>query len=100
MREIRTSGLTSGDGKRGVAAWPKPPRPSSTLQIKGKKRHVLVDTQGLLLHAIVHAANIQDRDGGVRLMATLFGRHPFLLKLYADGGIRALVRLAGFGSRA
>src|SRR4051812_22510366 len=31
MREIRTSGLTSGDGKRGVAAWPKPPRPSSTL---------------------------------------------------------------------
>src|SRR3954464_15616961 len=32
MREIRTSGLTSGDGKRGDAAWPKPPRPSSTLQ--------------------------------------------------------------------
>src|SRR4051812_31858779 len=31
MRVIRTSGLTSGDGKRGVAAWPKPPRPSSTL---------------------------------------------------------------------
>ena len=31
MREIRTSGLTSGDGKRGVAAWPKPPRPFSTL---------------------------------------------------------------------
>ena len=86
MREIRTSGLTSGDGKRGVAAWPKPPRPSSTLQIRGKKRHVLVDTQGLLLHALVHAADIQDRDGGVLLMATLFGLHPFLLKLYADGG--------------
>src|SRR5215216_5609593 len=86
MREIRTSGLTSGDGKRGVAAWPKPPRPSSTLQIRGKKRHVLVDTEGLLLHALVHAADIQDRDGGVLLMATLFGLHPFLLKLYADGG--------------
>ena len=86
MREIRTSGLTSGDGKRGVAAWPKPPRPSSTLQIRGKKRHVLVDTQGLLLHALVHAADIQDREGGVLLMATLFGLHPFLLKLYADGG--------------
>jgi transposase len=40
---------------------------------KGKKRHVLVDTQGLLLHAIVHAADIQDRDGGVLLMSTLFG---------------------------
>ena len=55
-------------------------------KIKGKKRHILVDTQGLLMHAIVHAADIQDRDGGVFLMATLFGLHPFLLKLYADGG--------------
>ena len=46
-----------------------PPRPSSTLQIKGKKRHILVDTEGLLLHAIIHAADIQDRDGGVLLRA-------------------------------
>src|SRR6202167_3480628 len=55
-------------------------------KIKGKKRHILVDTQGLLMHAIVHGADVQDRDGGVLLMATLFGLHPFLLKLYADGG--------------
>jgi hypothetical protein len=34
----------------------------------------------------VHSADIQDRDGGVLVMATLFGLHPFLLKLYADGG--------------
>jgi len=47
---------------------------------------VLVDTQGLLLHAIVHAADIQDRDGGVLLMATVFGLYPFLRKLYADSG--------------
>ena len=33
-------------------------------KIKGKKRHLLVDTLGLLLHAIVHPADIQDRDGG------------------------------------
>ena len=39
-----------------------------------------------MLQAIVHAANIQDRDGGAMLMATLFGLFPFLLKLYADGG--------------
>ena len=52
----------------------------------GKKRHILVDTQGLLLHAIIHAADIQDRDGGVLLMSTLFGLYPFLLKLYADSG--------------
>ena len=38
------------------------------------------------MHAIVHGADVQDRDGGVLLMATLFGLHPFLLKLYADGG--------------
>jgi putative transposase len=62
------------------------PRPSSTLQIKGKKRHILVDTEGLLLQAIVHAANIQDRDGGAMLLASLFGMFPFLVKLYADGG--------------
>lgn len=36
--------------------------------------------------AIVHAADIQDRDGGVLLMGALFGRFPFLLKLYADSG--------------
>ena len=38
------------------------------------------------MHAVVHAADIQDRDGGVLVMATLFGAYPFLLKLYADGG--------------
>lgn len=38
------------------------------------------------MQAIIHAADIQDRDGGVVLMASLFGLFPFLLKLYADGG--------------
>ena len=38
------------------------------------------------MQAIVHAADIQDRDGGVLLMASLFGLYPFLLKLYADSG--------------
>ena len=39
---------------------------------------------GLLLHAIVHSAGIQDRDGGILLLATLFGQFPFLEKLFAD----------------
>lgn len=43
------------------------------------------------MHAIVHAADVQDRDGGVLLMASLFGLHPFLLKLYADGGYQGAV---------
>jgi len=55
-------------------------------KIKGKKHHIFVDTLGLLLHAIVHPANIQDRDGGILLLATLFGMYPFLKKLFADGG--------------
>jgi transposase len=52
--------------------------------IKGKKRHVLVDTLGLLLHALVTSADVQDRDGGVLLLSSLFGQFPFLKKLFAD----------------
>jgi transposase len=55
-------------------------------KVTGKKRHILVDTLGLLLHAIVHPADIQDRDGGVLLLSTLFGMYPFLVKLFADAG--------------
>jgi transposase len=44
-----------------------------------------------MLHAIVHSADIQDRDGGALVIATLFGLYPFLLKLYADGGYQGPV---------
>jgi transposase len=47
------------------------------------------------MHALVHPADIQDRDGGVLVMATLFGLYPFLLKLYADGGYQGPVFQAG-----
>jgi transposase len=43
------------------------------------------------MHALVHSAEIQDRDGGALVMATLFGMFPFLLKLYADGGYQGPV---------
>ena len=55
-------------------------------KVKGKKRHVLVDTLGPPLHVIVRPADIQDRDGDSPLLATLFGMYPFLKRLFADGG--------------
>jgi len=55
-------------------------------KINGKKRHILVDTLGLLLDALVHPADIQDREGGMLVLSTLFGMYPFLQKLFADGG--------------
>src|SRR3984957_495838 len=71
-------------GKRGACI--DPPGYDAGKKIKGKKRHILVDTVGLLLHAVVHPADIQDRDGGVLLLSTLFGMYPFLAKLFADAG--------------
>jgi transposase len=70
--------------KRGACIDPK--GYDAGKKISGKKRHILVDTEGFLMHAVVHAADIQDRDGGALVMATLFGLYPFLKKLYADAG--------------
>lgn len=44
-------------------------------KISAKKRHILVDTTGLLMNAVVHPADIQDRDGGVLVLATPFGSY-------------------------
>ena len=41
---------------------------------------------GLLLHAVVHPADIQDRDGGILVLSSMFGLYPFLSKLFADAG--------------
>ena len=49
---------------------------------------MLVDTLGLVLHAIVHPANIQDRDGGIQLLTALADRFPLLAKLFADAAYR------------
>ena len=47
------------------------------------------------MQAIIHAADVQDRDGGVLLMGALFGLYPFLLKLYADSGYQGVQFQAG-----
>jgi transposase len=55
-------------------------------KIWGRKRAILVDTQGFLLAVLVHAANIGDRDGARLLLQKLTGRFPRLSHLFADHG--------------
>ena len=54
--------------------------------IKGRKRHLLTDTNGLLVAAIVHAADIQDRDGAPMLLQSVRHLFPWLRHVFADGG--------------
>ena len=57
-------------------------------KINGRKRHLLVDTIGLILLVMVLPANIQDRDGARQLLAAFFARSPYrrVKHLWADGG--------------
>ena len=56
-------------------------------KVTARKRHILVDTLGLLLSVAVHAADIQDRDGAAKVLTkqtrALF---PFIQRIFADGG--------------
>jgi putative transposase len=54
--------------------------------VKGRKRHIVVDTMGLLLAVVVHAASVQDWDGAYAVLAKLAGRFPRLRLIWADGG--------------
>ena len=53
--------------------------------MKGRKRHIVVDTLGLLLAVAVHPANIQDRDGAKLVLERLLGQYPRLKVIWADG---------------
>ena len=63
-----------------------PPRPSSTLQTLGRKRHILTDTLGLLLGVVVHPADIQDRDGAEPLLRQARRQFPFIERIIGDAG--------------
>ena len=54
--------------------------------MKGRKRHILPDTQGFLVTALVHAADIQDRDGAPAVLAEARDKFPWLRHIFADGG--------------
>lgn len=66
---------TEAGGPRGFDAGKK---------VKGRKRHILTDTTGLLVGAIVHEANVQDRDGAVFLLRSIAHTHPWLRHVFAD----------------
>jgi putative transposase len=53
-------------------------------KVNGRKRHLLVDTMGLLLRVVVQCANVQDRDGARLVLAGLQQRFPRLHHLWAD----------------
>ena len=67
---------TESGGERGFDAGKK---------VKGRKRHILTDTGGLLVGAVVHSAAVQDRDGAPQLLATIRSNFPWLRHVFADG---------------
>ena len=68
---------TAQGGVRGYDAGKK---------VTGRKRHILVDTEGFLLTVVVHSADIQDRDGGKQLLRKARGTLPRLQRIWADAG--------------
>ncbi len=68
---------TEAGGPRGYDAAKK---------VTGRKRHIAVDTQGLLLGVVVHAASIQDADGAGGLLGRIKPLYCWLRAMFADGG--------------
>lgn len=66
---------TEAGGPRGYAA---------EKMVKGRKRHILTDTIGLLVGAIVHPADVQDRDGAPPLLKSVRTAFPWLRHVFAD----------------
>ncbi|MCB9980183.1 MAG: IS5 family transposase [Rhodospirillales bacterium] len=54
--------------------------------VKGRKRHIVVDILGMVLKAEVHSAGIQDRDGAALVLNKITMRFPFIEKVLGDGG--------------
>ncbi|MDP1731424.1 MAG: IS5 family transposase [Devosia sp.] len=80
---------TESGGPRGGACpragiWPDPG--DAGKKIKGRKRHIVTDTLGLLVGLVVHGAGIQDRDGAVKVLGSIRSSFPWLRHVFADGG--------------
>jgi putative transposase len=59
-------------------------------KIKGRKRHLIVDSEGQPLAVQIQAANVQDRDGAPELLEEVCRLCPSLLALFADSGYSGL----------
>jgi putative transposase len=55
-------------------------------KVMGRKRHLLVDTLGLILYVVVHPASIQDREGAKLVLSVLLKRFGWLRCIFADSG--------------
>ncbi|MDR3734116.1 MAG: IS5 family transposase [Acidobacteriaceae bacterium] len=55
-------------------------------KVKGIKRHIVVDTLGMILGAMIQPASTQDRDGALPVLAEVRRLFPFIKKIFADGG--------------
>ena len=55
-------------------------------RIKGRKRHIVTDTIGLLVGFVVHSAGVQDRDGAPDVLGGIMKRYPMMHHIFADGG--------------
>src|SRR6185503_15012357 len=57
-------------------------------KIKGIKRHIIVDTLGLVLAIVIQSASVQDRDGAIPVINKLFESWNQIIKIFADSGYR------------
>lgn len=61
-------------------------------KVKGRKRHLVMDTLGLLLAVSVTVANVQDRDGALPVVSQACAKVPINERLYTAGRLRRQVR--------
>ena len=64
-------------------------------KVRGRKRHLLVDTEGLVLKAKVHSAKVPDQDGIKLVLETAHDRLPGLSHLWVDAGYRGRGKKSG-----
>lgn len=75
--DSQSARTTESGGIRGFDAGKK---------IMGRKRHIVVDTLGLMVGLVIHAADVQDRDGAPAVLKSILKRWPWLRHVFADGG--------------